>query len=724
MTFLFWCVRRRSWRFKGTLGALGLLLPIALAGVAPIRLEVGLDGLFLGALCGMATWLIYGFSHRVGSLRRPTSTRPISLPARPLGAAGAVLLIAALMLSAPSTRAAEEQTAKSQTARPIVVPRPRPGNPVVIPYDPDHNALAADRVLLEQRTFLELWNRAHPDRPLGTHPTQEACVTEALYTARPVSDAAAGRPESAGQSDRGHVAVTGRLALYSLVERPVNVPLPFHEGALKSAKLDGKPALLVPHVTGPVPAAGATDAGKLRRFDVILQSPGPHVLEIELELPARLAGPSGEFTFCLLPVASGRLSLELPGSASTVRVSGSDAAFRRRPDGSKEWIDVPVASAGDLTISWQPAQESGSTARSIESIGKTLLVLDDAGLRIVSRFSLQIRQVGVSELSFALPPNSKLRDIRGGDVAGWKIEGNEPARKLIVGLRKSITGETRVELDLFQPLTVGESPLAVSAALPAPLDVVRQTGMVAVTAGPQLDLRAPNLRGATRIDAREFDLPELAQNSELNLPHGLVIEAAFRYVGRPVPVESTVARRSSQTDVTALDAVLVGRRKLTLSSQFHVQPAGSALTQAQFRLPAGFLALSVEGLPLTDWYVSGVAGAKNLVVEFASPQSAPFDLILNGTVPKNPDDAKTALDVPILSGTRRAETHLAVWLDGSYQATIGEAADWKSISPDQTPPAMKALVAAPPQLAFETRRPEPAAISLNLAHAVARLLRR
>jgi hypothetical protein len=721
VTVLFWSLRRRSWRVKGTFGALGLLLPVALAGVTPIRLEVWLDGIFLGTLCGMATWLIYGFSHRVGSVRRPTSTRPSSGPARPLGAAGTVLLIAALMLSAPSTRAAEERTAKSQTARPIVVPRPRPGNPVVIPYDPDHNALAADRVLLEQRTLLELWNRAHPDRPLGTHPTQEACVTEALYTARPVS--AAGDPKSAGQSDRGHLAVAGHLALYSLVDRPVNVPLPFHEGALKSAKLDGKPALLVPHATGPVPgpADGEMNATKLRRFDVILPTPGAHVLEIELELPARLAGPSGEFTFCLLPVASGRLSLELPVSASTVHVSGSDAAFRRRPDGSKEWIDVPIASAGDLTVSWQPAQEVGSSARSIESIAKTLVALDDAGLRIVSRFSLQIRQAGVSELSFALPPNSKLRDIRGGDVAGWKIEGNEPARKLIVGLRKSVTVETRVELDLFQPLTVGESPLAVSAALPAPLDVVRQTGMVAVTAGPQFDLRAPNLPGATRIDAREFDLPELAQNSELNLPHGLVIEAAFRYVGRPASVESMVARRSSQTDVTALDAVLVGRRKLTLSSQFHIQPAGIALTQAQFRLPAGFLALSIEGLPLTDWYVSGVAGAKNLVVEFASPQSAPFDLILNGTVPKNPDDAKTALDVPTLSGTRRAETHLAVWLDGSYQATIAEAADWKSISPDQAPPAMKALVAAPPRLAFETRRPEPAAISLNLAHAVARL---
>jgi hypothetical protein len=138
-------------------------------------------------------------------------------------------------------------------------------------------------------------------------------------------------------------------------------------------------------------------------------------------------------------------------------------------------------------------------------------------------------------------------------------------------------------------------------------------------------------------------------------------------------------------------------------------------------LPAGILTLSVGGVPLADWYVSGVAGAKNLIVEFAGPQSAPFDLIINGTVPKNPDDAKSALDVPVLTGVRRAEAHLAVWLDDSYQATIDQAADWKSISPDQTPHTMKALLAKPPQFAFETRRPEPAPISLNLSHAAPRL---
>ena len=163
--------------------------------------------------------------------------------------------------------------------------------------------------------------------------------------------------------------VAGHLVLYSLADRPVNVALPFQHAALKSAKLDGKPALLIPH---PHQAAKET---RSQQYDIVLKTAGAHILDVELELPARVAGPSGEFTIYLLPVPSGRLSFELPRGASTVRVNGTEATFRRRPDGGKDWIDLPISVGGDLAIAWQPTQESGSAAPSIESFAKTLLAL-------------------------------------------------------------------------------------------------------------------------------------------------------------------------------------------------------------------------------------------------------------------------------------------------------------------------------------------------------------
>jgi hypothetical protein len=700
---LCWGLRRRSWRVKSMLAAIGLLGPLALIGVTPMVLKVWLDGIFFGTLCGIAIWLVYECV-QTASTRGASTAR--SSPPSPIGAAGTALMLVAVLLGTSTPARADDAVAAQSKPSGIVAKRPQQALPTVIPYDPERAPLSADRVLLEQRAFLELWNRAHPERPLGTNPPQDAFVTEARYTARLVPGASA---------DRGHVALAGHIVLHSLVDHTVRVELPFQGAALRSAQLDGHPALLIPHpvATGEkVPSA---------RYDVVLKSPGTFTLDVELDLPARVAGSSGEFTMHCLPVASGRLSLELPRDATSVRVTGSDAAFRRRTEGPKDWIDVPIASAGDLTIAWQPGQETAVSARSIESVGKTLLALDDSGLRIFSQFSLQIRQGGVTQLSFSLPPNAKLRDVRGNDVSGWKFESSGAARKLTVALRRNVTGSTRVELDLFQQVALGEAPTPVIAALPSPLEVVRETGIVALMAGPQFDVRTPALAGATQIDAREFDLAEFVASPALQAFRGRAIEAAFRYAGRPKSLESMVVRKSSQTDVSALHAILVGRRKLTLSSRFHIEPTGVGLTRADLKIPAGYLPLSVEGLPVSDWYTSTGADGKSLIVEFGMPQSTAFDLVVNGTVAKTPDDSKISLNVPGFSAARRAETHLAVWLDKSYQATIGDMADWKSISPEQTPAPMKSLAATVPQFAFETRRPQPAAISLNLTHGVPRL---
>jgi len=40
VTLVFWLLRRRTWAVKGTLAAFGLLVPIALAAVVPISVEV------------------------------------------------------------------------------------------------------------------------------------------------------------------------------------------------------------------------------------------------------------------------------------------------------------------------------------------------------------------------------------------------------------------------------------------------------------------------------------------------------------------------------------------------------------------------------------------------------------------------------------------------------------------------------------------------------------
>ena len=119
VTFLLWIVRRRSWGTKGAIGALGLLLPIALAAVAPVRFEVWLDGIFLGTLCGIAAWLIYELPGTVGSVEPSQRRRRSQVPrlSRRLNAAGTAVLLAALLMAPSSARSDEDEAAESKASR-------------------------------------------------------------------------------------------------------------------------------------------------------------------------------------------------------------------------------------------------------------------------------------------------------------------------------------------------------------------------------------------------------------------------------------------------------------------------------------------------------------------------------------------------------------------------------------------------------------------------------
>jgi hypothetical protein len=699
--YLFWSVRRASPSRKALLVALGLTLPLALITIVPIDRQSWLDGIFLGTLGGLVLWCLAASVPWLFRASHSTTSRT--------KAASAAVLILSVLLSARSASASDPI---SPTA--LNEPTARAGR-VILPYDLAKDPLSANHVFLEREAFLELWNRAHPEQPIGRRPPIDGVVTTAIYSAKIVRDSQRDGSKGAVSPESGaHAAVTGRLVLESFVDRPITVALPLRRVAFRTAKLDGQPALLIPH---PEKQAGAGDA---ILFDVGLPARGIHLLDVEFDLAARTTGPAGQLTVPLLPVASGRFSLELPEGASQVQVTGAEAGFRKRQESGRQWIDIATGSGSELTIAWQPEHGPVSSVRSVEAAGTTAVSLEETGLRVYSRYRMHVVQGTASEFSFSLPPTLKLQQIRGGDVAGWKVEGVDPARKLIVNLRRNVSGDTRLEFDFFQALDVRESPTNVAAPLIVPLDVVRETGTVALYRGGPFDVRSAAVVNARQIDVREFP------GTEFEPLAGMSADSAYRYMTRPVRLEWLVARRGAQTDVSARHAVIVGRRKLAISSRFRIEVSGTSLTGVAIVVPRDFLTMSVAGPGVSDWFVGDATGDhQTLAVEFASPQQGAFDLVLSGTVAKNPEEPKASLQVPALTEVRRARTVLAVWVDDSYLPTIVGSAGWKPITPQQIPEDtnqnVKSLSPQRPRFTFETVQPQPNAVVLNLSHAAPRL---
>ncbi len=108
-----------------------------------------------------------------------------------------------------------------------------PGDAIIVPYDVKSKTgiKDADHLLVPYDRYVELWNRAYPDKKIEAHPA-------------PLPYALSGATYSAVLEGEETLNITGQLQINVLAEGYVSIPLGLRGGVLARADLDGKPARL------------------------------------------------------------------------------------------------------------------------------------------------------------------------------------------------------------------------------------------------------------------------------------------------------------------------------------------------------------------------------------------------------------------------------------------------------------------------------------------------
>ncbi len=190
---------------------------------------------------------------------------------------------------------------------------------MIVPYDakPENGIEKADHLLVPYNRYVELWNRAYPDKKLEAHPA-------------PLPYALSGVTYNATLEGDEAINVIGQMQINVLVDDYVSIPLALRGGVLARAMLDGKPGKLKIVDAPPLPQESAQASKAL--------TPGPSP-ERRGELPATL--------FLLQVTGKGPHKLEMEVRLKLARVGGwrgtaGGAAHRAGRDGH-----VPRAAAAD-----------------------------------------------------------------------------------------------------------------------------------------------------------------------------------------------------------------------------------------------------------------------------------------------------------------------------------------------------------------------------------------
>ncbi len=704
-----WVWRRVPGPRRAVTVVLGLALPIGLSGLVPLAWTPLLDGLLLGTLASAFLWM---FRQAILNLKASGSGPKAATAA--LVAGVSLFLATGVALAEDQPAAAAEPAATAASRQPPLT--------LFVPYDPDDNPLENTRVYLPHDEFLRLWKQAHPDAPVVAAADVKAVVSHAEYSGRIEEDVA---------------RFDGRLLVHHLAEGWARVDLPFGDLALEKIEIDGRPAALAGHAPPDAPGvpsqanraappegqpAPPADTGPA----IYIEKPGLHVVDVCFSVPVRRLGATGQMNVPLRPVPSGRLLLRLPGDDLEINVGGCGGGWRRRKpssddnngstDAPGESISIPLGSAGELSIRWQPRRVDLREGELFGVDQSVLLQVLDRGLHFHGRFHYRVQQGAIKELRLGIPSGMAVRQVGGAEVADWSIEtdaasDSDPAKRLVVSLKTERTTDTQVDIDWFRP--DGRMSETFDVDTLKPLGVVRETGRLAIASPDHFRVRVDETAGLDQIDRAGIELPE-------EPGEGCALLSAYRYTSRPFRLRLKVERQRPNVEVFGRTAVAVRARQATIRSMLSADVTGAPVAALQLRLPSGLRVSEVRVPQAADWFIDRDEEGPLLKVELGEPALGKLDLAVSGTLVRDSSQAEFAVPLVTMEDVQAQRGQLAVYLDTDLEAALKDGGGARSIAPSALDESLRTQVDGTVHYAFQYDSP-PEGLSLRLSAAPSRL---
>ncbi|MGB2824141.1 MAG: hypothetical protein WBF17_24415, partial [Phycisphaerae bacterium] len=414
-----------------------------------------------------------------------------------------------------------------------------------------------DRAVLMQRESFEKLLAAA--KAAGLDDSREvAQITRAAYEA-----------EVKGET----LNVTGSLAIVSMSDKPVAVPLRFGRMGLSRIVLDDKDAPL-----------GYDRGGGLV---LIVTGRGEHALAVSGSAVLKeLSGGGMQFSISLPTATAGRMSFSASGDLevhATVPVSAT--RYDKQADLTR--VGLTLGGHGSVTVVLMGNGRQEDERAILLGTSAITAQLTRAYQTMHCLYTVQVLRRGVRELTFAVPAAWTITDVSCPSLVRWSVTApakpGEPKR-LLVRLRTASRGTKALHIEATAP----RGAPAWTSPFVKLQDADFEHGHLLVDTGREL-----KVRGQTLTRARREDM------SLANSIPGLLAAAQGRLFyhwsdGWSVRLDlATVAlRRSSEAN----HRLYVTPEELGLTSAFNVTAVGRELFDLAFELPAG----------ADDWRLSDV----------------------------------------------------------------------------------------------------------------------
>ena len=341
-------------------------------------------------------------------------------------------------------------------------------------------------------------------------PPVPAVITSASYTAKVEKDVA---------------QVSATLVIQALEKGWAEVPVKFGEAAIGKLTSD----------TGKVLLRGTGNG----TYSLLIPTPGEHKIQIELTARVRTAPEGKSLDMDIPPVGITTFELIIPEADQTVELKPKLVAEAAAPRGKETRVKATIGSTEKIAVRWHPRVGAKPDMELLASVtNQTLVTVEDGLVHTDSWMTYEVLRGQLEKVRIAVPKGHRILDITSNaKVKEYKAVDEDERQLVTVELLSRLDGKVTLEVHTEQAAPAeafdiagmeGESAHGIHA-----LDVIRESGTVAVKQGSDLTLTVEEQTGVLRVDESEVD-------GQLKRPGALYFKyysPAFRLKVLAKPVE-------------------------------------------------------------------------------------------------------------------------------------------------------------------------------------------
>ena len=593
--------------------------------------------------------------------------------------------VALLVVSAVSRSALAQEPAAIDPSRlaPLLEDRrpvELPADAVIVPYQANAGLpgiQAAEKILVPYDRYVNLWNRAYPDRPINP-------------SSRGPDYGLAGADYRVRLLDQDDLLIDGQLVVELFTDQPVTIPLPIAGGVLTKAQLDGLPARLL--LATPAEKPGAQSEQQVRQRPLppqmlTLQAVGKGRKRLDFSVRLRLQQTGGwRIASGWLPAAqANRLQITVPRPRTEIRLRGIQDRSVITTSEPGEMIETTLKPGEPLVLQWRPQVAQAVVDESLTAQSTAILDVQEDGLRMTWKTDLEFRRSRRSAFSLRVPDAYVVEQVKGANVGHWDMRGDEKQRSVDVTLLKEVAGKTSLTVILSRRGEIGGSDQSeFRVPLVEVVGTALHTGFLQVRRSPLLQIRVVEQDGISRTESSQQLVKAVVQESGAEeSPLGIRPFQAYRFATTPYRLRLGVTSLGVRANAEWQAVLRIGERRVDLESKVLFTVRDRPLSAVQISLPSSLSVTDVEAPGEFEWAISGEGPQRRLAVYLASHQRNAFALLVKGTLAREGPVADVALPRLQVLDVERQGGAFAIQVDPAYNATVAELVNCTSVLKQQ-----------------------------------------